>query len=117
MQKKPADRSPDLRNFERMGQPRSVKIEFSRKKNLRLVLQAPKSSRVKDPIAIDLKRGPIITCPHFLKMLKIKGAVKSILHEQQNLTNLPPAVESEPGQPASETGPHISPIFIFPDCH
>ena len=36
------DRAPDLSDFERMSQPRPVKVELARKKNLSLGLQSTK---------------------------------------------------------------------------
>ena len=50
------DGAGDLRNLERVGQPRAVVIARRREEDLRLVLQAAEGLAVDDAIAIPLKR-------------------------------------------------------------
>jgi hypothetical protein len=46
----------DLRYFHAVGEARAVKVTLPNAKNLGFALQAPKSRRVDDAGAIDLKR-------------------------------------------------------------
>src|SRR5258706_5744445 len=52
------DRARNLRDLERMREPRPVVIAGRREKHLRLVLQPPKRLAVDDSIAVALKRRP-----------------------------------------------------------
>ena len=51
------DAARDLRNLQRVRQPRPVVVAGRRKEHLRLVLEAAERLAVDDPIAIALKRG------------------------------------------------------------
>ena len=50
------DRARDLRDLERVGQPRAIVVAGRREKHLRLVLQPAERLAVDDAIAIALKR-------------------------------------------------------------
>src|SRR6185295_11224593 len=52
------DRARDLRDLERVRQPRAVVIAGRREEHLRLVLEASKRLAVNDAVAITLKRRP-----------------------------------------------------------
>ncbi len=49
------DRARDLRDLERMRQPRAIMIALVRQKNLRLVSQTPKGGRMQNPVAVALE--------------------------------------------------------------
>ena len=51
------NRPSDLRDLERVSQPRSIVIAGRRKKDLRLVFQSPEGLAVNNPVPIALKRG------------------------------------------------------------
>ena len=50
------DRARDLRDLERVRQPRAVVVAARRDEHLRLVLQAPERLAVHDPVAVALER-------------------------------------------------------------
>ncbi len=52
------NRARDLRDLERVGQPRAVVVAARRDEHLRLVLEASERLAVHDPVAIALKRRP-----------------------------------------------------------
>ena len=51
-----ADRLADLRDFQRVCQPRAVEIILAAPEYLRLVLQSAECRRVQHPVAVDLER-------------------------------------------------------------
>ena len=53
---RPRDRPRDLRDLERVRQPRAVVVALGRDEDLRLVLQAPERLAVHDPVAVALQR-------------------------------------------------------------
>src|SRR4051812_48359569 len=71
-----ADGAPDLRDLDRMRQPRAVKVVLTREKDLRLRLQLAERMRVDDAIPIDLKGVAIIGLPRGAKGLAVESIVE-----------------------------------------
>ena len=76
------DGPTDLSYFQRMGQPCPVEIEFATEKYLGLGLQSSKSRAVDDPVAISLKRGPVIVGLPWLETFDIKVIVESVTRQR-----------------------------------
>ena len=55
--KLPGDRPSDLRDLQRVGQPRAVMIALVRQKDLRLVRQPPESRGVQHAVTVALERA------------------------------------------------------------
>ena len=54
------DRAPDLRDLDRMREPRAVHVAFVVDEHLRLVDQAPEGVRVNDAVAVALEFAAIV---------------------------------------------------------
>ena len=54
------DRPRDLRDLERVREPRAVVVALERDEDLRLVLEPPERARVDDPVAVALVLGPVV---------------------------------------------------------
>ena len=69
-----------LGDFQRMRQPGSVEVVFSREKNLRFRLQSSEGGRMNDPVAVDLERRAIVRGSFFGQTLHVEFIVKCIFH-------------------------------------
>src|SRR6478752_2521998 len=72
------NRAGNLRNLERVCEPRTVMIAGRREEYLRLVLQPPERLRMDDAIAIALKRRPHIIFSFRAKTASRVGAFGSL---------------------------------------
>ena len=70
-----------LSDFERMSQPGPVKVEFTRKKNLRLGLQPAKSRAVNDAVPVSLKSRSILVRFAPIEAFHIELVVKAIFFQ------------------------------------
>ena len=64
-----------------MGEPCSVKVELTRKKNLGLSLQSAEGRAVDDPISVCLKRRSIVIRFAPFEALIVKAAVETVLSQ------------------------------------
>ena len=82
------DRSRDLRDLERVRQPRAVVIAGRREEHLRLVLEPAKRLRVHDAIAIALKRRTHVVFGLFAQAPARVGALRRLRRQNLPLARL-----------------------------
>ena len=82
------DGSRDLRDLERVRQPRAVVIAGRREEHLRLVLEPAKRLRVHDAIAIALKRRPHVVFGFFAQPAARVGALRRLRRQNLPLARL-----------------------------
>src|SRR5262245_66146942 len=82
------DRARDLRDLERVGQPRPVVIAGRREEDLRLVLETAERFAVNDAIAVALERGPDIVFALGPEPAARRGAVCRLRRQRLQLTSL-----------------------------
>src|SRR5438270_11419099 len=82
-----------------MRQPRTIKIVFAGKENLRLRLQLAKGMRVDDPVAVDLECVAVVGLPRGAEGFAVEGLIETIGHREIVSTRTAPCARCNLAMP------------------